>query len=233
MTTAHRSKRYLSAAEQAPAGTESRELEEAIALLQQFPAPRFDETVELQARLLVDPKQSSQMVRGTVSLPHGTGRTLRVIAFTDDPQSALEAGADEAGLDDLLARVQEGWLDFDVAVATTAAMKEVRKAARILGPRGLMPNPKTGTVSDNLAEAITAVKAGRVEFKMDKTGNLAIVVGKRSFQREQLVENIHAALEALARARPEDLRGRLVKSLHLSATMSPSIPLSSQLYHSL
>ena len=233
MTTAHRSKRYLSAAERAPAGTESRELEEAIALLQQFPPARFDETVEIQARLLVDPKQSSQMVRGTVSLPHGTGRTLRVIAFTEDPQAAVEAGADEAGLDDLLGRIQEGWLDFDVAVATTAAMKEVRKAARILGPRGLMPNPKTGTVSDNLAEAITAVKAGRVEFKMDKTGNLAIVVGKRSFAAAQLAENIHAALEALGRARPEDLRGRLVKTLHLSATMSPSIPLSSQLYHSL
>ncbi|MFP4351997.1 MAG: 50S ribosomal protein L1 [Puniceicoccaceae bacterium] len=229
MATATHSKRYRKAAELTPE-REALELGDAVAVLQGLPKANFDETVEIQARLSVDPKQSTQMVRGTVSLPHGSGKTVRVIAFTENPGEALGAGADEAGLEDLIAKVQEGWTDFDVAVATTAAMKEVRKVARVLGPRGLMPNPKAGTVSDNLAEAIQAVKAGRVEFKMDKTANVAIVVGKRSFSAEQLVENATAAIDVLGRSRPEGLRGKFVRRLTLSATMSPGIALSPSIY---
>jgi large subunit ribosomal protein L1 len=229
MATATRSKRYRASVELAPE-TESLALEDAIRVLQGLPKANFDETVELQARLYVDPKQSNQMVRGTVSLPHGSGKKIRVIAFTDQPEAALEAGADEAGLDDLLAKVLEGWLDFDVAVATTAAMKEVRKAARILGPRGLMPNPKSGTVSDDLESAIQAVKAGRIEFKMDKTANVAIVIGKRSFSAENLQENAQTAIDVLGKARPDQLRGKFIKKLSISSTMSPAIALSPAIY---
>ncbi|MGE9290887.1 MAG: 50S ribosomal protein L1 [Puniceicoccales bacterium] len=229
MATATRSKRYRKAAELAPE-QEALELKDAVAVLQGLPKAAFDETVEVQARLFVDPKQSTQMVRGTVSLPHGSGKTVRVIAFTENTEEALAAGADEAGLAELIEKVQEGWMDFDVAVATTAAMKEVRKVARVLGPRGLMPNPKAGTVSDNLSEAIQAVKAGRVEFKMDKTANVAIVVGKRSFTAEQLTENATAAIEVLGRARPESLRGKYIRGLAISSTMSPSIKLSPSIY---
>ncbi len=229
MATATHSKRYRKAAELSPE-RETLELKDAVAVLQGLPKANFDETVEIQARLSVDPKQSTQMVRGTVSLPHGSGKTVRVIAFTEAPDEALAAGADEAGLEDLIAKVQEGWMDFDVAVATTAAMKEVRKVARVLGPRGLMPNPKAGTVSDNLAEAIQAVKAGRIEFKMDKTANVAIVVGKRSFSADQLVENATAAIDVLGRARPEGLRGKFIRRLTLSSTMSPGIALSPSIY---
>ncbi|MEM0966508.1 MAG: 50S ribosomal protein L1 [Verrucomicrobiota bacterium] len=229
MATATRSKRYRKAAELAPE-TESLGLKDAVAVLQGLPKTAFDETVELQARLYVDPKQSTQMVRGTVSLPHGSGKTVRVIAFTDNVEDAKKAGADEAGLTDLIEKVQEGWMDFDVAVATTAAMKEVRKVARVLGPRGLMPNPKAGTVSDNLSEAVQAVKAGRVEFKMDKTANVAIVIGKRSFTADQVEENALAAIEVLGKARPETLRGKFIKSLTLSSTMSPGIALSPSTY---
>lgn len=229
MATATRSKRYRKAAELTPA-QEALELKDAVAVLQGLPKANFDETVELQARLYVDPKQSTQMVRGTVSLPNGSGKTVRVIAFTENPEEALAAGADEAGLAELIEKVQGGWMDFDVAVATTAAMKEVRKVARVLGPRGLMPNPKAGTVSDNLAEAIQAVKAGRVEFKMDKTANVAIVIGKRSFSVEQLEENASAAIEVLGRARPESLRGKYIRGLSLSSTMSPAISLAPSVY---
>lgn len=229
MSTATKSKRYRAAAELAPE-LETLELEDAVRVLNGLPQVKFDETVELQARLAVDPKHSNQMVRGTVSLPHGSGKKLKVIAFTEKPEEALAAGADEAGLDELLAKVLEGWTDFDVAVATTAAMKEVRKAARILGPRGLMPNPKSGTVSDDLDTAIQAVKAGRVEFKMDKTANVAMVIGKRSFTAEQLTENAQAAIDVLGKARPEALKGKFIKRLTLSSTMSPGITLSPTIY---
>tara|TARA_R100000027_G_scaffold67619_1_gene67247 strand:+ start:34763 stop:35461 length:699 start_codon:yes stop_codon:yes gene_type:complete len=229
MATATRSKRYRKAAELTPE-QEALELKDAVAVLQGLPKANFDETVELQARLYVDPKQSTQMVRGTVSLPNGSGKTVRVIAFTETPDEALAAGADEAGLGELIEKIQGGWMDFDVAVATTAAMKEVRKVARVLGPRGLMPNPKAGTVSDNLEEAIQAVKAGRVEFKMDKTANVAIVIGKRSFTVEQLEENATAVIEVLGRARPETLRGKYIRGLSLSSTMSPAIALSPSVY---
>lgn len=205
---------------------------EALELLRKFPKAKFDETVELSVHLGVDPRQSTQMVRGVVNLPKGSGKTVKVIAFTDKPDAAIEAGADEAGMDDLIAKVLEGWTDFDVAVSTPAAMKEVRKVARVLGPRGLMPNPKSGTVADDVAEAIKAVKSGgRVEFKMDKTANLGIIVGKRSFSSEDLQQNIEAVLETIGKARPETLKGHhYVKSATISGTMTPGIKLDSAHY---
>ncbi len=210
-------------------------LEEALGLLQKFPKARFDETVELSIHLGVDPRQSTQMVRGVVNLPKGSGKKVVVVAFTDNPEAAKEAGADEAGLDDVIAKIQDGWTGFDVAVATPAAMKEVRKVARILGPRGLMPNPKSGTVTDDIPEAIKSVKSGgRVEFKMDKTANLGIIVGKRSFSVEDLQENIHAVLDAIGKARPETMKGHhYVKSAAISGTMTPGVRLESSLYANL
>lgn len=199
-------------------------LEEAIEFLAKFPKAKFDETVELYAHLGVDPKQSDQMVRGTVSLPHGSGKKVVVAVFTEKPEEALAAGADFAGLDDLLQKVQEGWIGFDVAVATPSAMKEVRKVARVLGPRGLMPNPKSGTVTDDVAGAIQEVKAGRVEYKMDKTANLAVVVGKRSFSNQQLVENTVSVIDSLQRSKPENFKGSaFIRSLTISSTMSPGV----------
>lgn len=205
-------------------------LEAAIELLEKLPKAKFDETVELSANLGVDPRQSNQMVRGTVALPHGSGKKIVVVAFTENPQEALAAGADFAGLDDLIKKVQEGWMDFDVAVATTVAMKQVRTVARVLGPRGLMPNPKSGTVSDDIASAITAVKAGRVEFKMDKTANLAVILGKRSFSKEALLENACAVVETIGQARPDGFKGKYIKNMGLSATMTPGIRLDTALY---
>lgn len=206
-------------------------VEEASALLNSLPKAKFDETVELYAHLTVDPRKSDQMVRGTLQLPNGSGKTVRVIVFTENPAEALEAGADEAGLDELIEKVTGGWTDFDVAISTTSAMKSVRKVARVLGPRGLMPNPKSGTVTDDIAEGIKLVKAGRVEFKMDKTANVAVVIGKRSFTAEQVVENAEAALKALLDARPDSHKGKFVKSVSLSATMSPGISIDAAPYN--
>ncbi len=205
-------------------------ISEAVALLHKMPKARFDETVSLSLHLGVDPKQSDQMVRGTVSLPHGSGKIIRVLAFTDNPEGALRAGADFAGLNDMLEKISGGWLGFDVAVATTSAMKEVRSAARILGPLGLMPNPKSGTVTDDIEQAITAVKAGRVEFKMDKTANLSITVGKISFSDDKLIQNIESVIDVLSHLRPSEFRGKFIKSMTLSATMSPGIRLAQKIY---
>jgi large subunit ribosomal protein L1 len=226
---AKQSKRYRGASEKVDR-TKQYELEEAIELLYALPAAKFDETVELSLKLLADPKQGTQMVRGTVNLPNGSGKTVRVIVFTEDAEAALAAGADEAGLDDLIKKVQGGWIDFDIAISTTTAMKSVRSVARVLGPRGLMPNPKSGTVTDDIVEGINAVKAGRVEFKMDKTANVAVIVGKRSFDKTKLTENAQSALEAVGKAKPEGLSGRFIKSLSISSTMSPGIKLTSSLY---
>ncbi|MDR2201033.1 MAG: 50S ribosomal protein L1 [Puniceicoccales bacterium] len=205
-------------------------IENAVALLEKMPKTRFDETVELSLHFGVDPKQSDQMVRGTVVLPNGSGKRVRVLVFTEKPEEALAAGADFAGLEDLIEKVQNGWLDFDVAIATTMAMKQVRNVARILGPRGLMPNPKSGTVSDDIGDAVGQVKAGRVEFKMDKTANMAVVVGKRSFSGEKLVENIRAALDAVQKAKPTNVSGGFVKNISLSATMTTGIRLEQAIY---
>ncbi|MDR2603310.1 MAG: 50S ribosomal protein L1 [Puniceicoccales bacterium] len=223
------SKRYTKALEVADLEN-GYSVAEAIELLKKMPKAKFDETVVLSVHLGVDPKQSDQMVRGTVSLPHGSGRRVKVLAFTDDPVSALAAGADEAGLHDVLQKINDGWLDFDVAVATTSAMKEVRSAARILGPRGLMPNPKTGTVSDDLSSAIQAVKSGRVEFKMDKTANLAIVIGKRSFDGPKLVENCERAIDVLSKMRPVEFRGKFVESMTIAGSMTPGVRLLQKIF---
>ena len=216
------SKRYRQSAEMVDL-EKTYTVAEASALLNTLPKAKFDETVELYANLAVDPRKSDQMVRGTLQLPHGSGKTVRVIVFTENPEEALAAGADVAGFDDLIEKVIGGWIDFDVAISTTSAMKSVRKVARVLGPRGLMPNPKSGTVTDDVAEGIKLVKAGRVEFKMDKTANVAIVVGKRSFTPEQIVDNAGAAIAALNEARPQGATGKFIKSLALSSTMSPGI----------
>ncbi len=204
---------------------------EASALLNKLPKAKFDETVELYVHLALDPRKSDQMVRGTLQLPHGSGKTVRVIVFTENPDEALSAGADKAGLDDLIEDVSKGWLDFDVAISTPSAMKSVRKVARVLGPRGMMPNPKSGTVTDDIAEGIQLVKAGRVEFKMDKTANVAVVVGKRSFEPEQITENTEAAMSALVAARPKSATVKFIKSLALSSTMSPGISIDPASYN--
>lgn len=207
-------------------------LDEAVATLAKFPKAKFDETVELSVNLGVDSRQSSQMVRGVVTLPKGSGKKVRVIAFTENPDEAKAAGADEAGLEDLIAKVQDGWTDFDVAVSTVSAMKEVRKVARVLGPRGLMPNPKSGTVTDDLVEAIKEIKlGGRVEFKMDKTANIGVVVGKRSFENGDLAENVQTVIDAIGKAKPEGIKGaRYIKSMSLSGTMTPGVRLDPALY---
>lgn len=198
-------------------------LNEAVEILGKMPKAKFDETVELSLHLGVDPKKSDQVVRGTVSLPHGTGKDVRVIVFTEDAEAAKAAGADEAGLTELIDKVVGGWLDFDVAISTVSAMKEVRKAARVLGPRGLMPNPKSGTVVDDVAAGIQAVKAGRVEYKMDKTANVAIVVGKRSFDTAKLVDNIKTAFDSLIAAKPQAFAGQFIKNSSVCSTMSPGV----------
>lgn len=219
------SKRYQAAKKNIEVG-KSYSLDEALALLGTMPSVKFDETVEVSLHLGVDPRQSDQMVRGTVSLPHGSGKKVTVVAFTENPQEAIAAGADYAGMDDLIKKVEEGWMDFDVAIATPSAMKEVRKLARVLGPRGLMPNPKSGTVTEDISTGVQAVKAGRVEFKMDKTANIAIIVGKKSFEKDHLAENIRKAVSAVVAAKPDSFKGIFFKGLSVSSTMSPGIQLS-------
>ncbi len=217
------SKRYRSALQVADLGKEY-PLTEAIEVLAKFPKAKFDETVELSFRLGVDPGQGDQMVRGTTPLPNGSGKKVRVLVFTDKPEDALKAGADHAGLQDLMTKINEGWLDFDVAIATTEAMKTVRTLARVLGPKGLMPNPKSGTVSDDVVSAIKAVKAGRVEFKMDKSANIGVGVGKRSFTPSQIIENVQAVIEAVGKAKPASFKGSgYIKSLSISSSMSPGV----------
>jgi len=217
-----RSKRYKNSVKDLSVDDELN-LTDALGRLAAFGKANFDETVELSFSLGVDPKQSSLAVRGTVNLPNGSGKEIRVLVFTEKPDEALSAGADIAGLDDLISKIKDGWLDFDVALSTTEAMKSVRSIARVLGPRGLMPTPKAGTVTDDMDAAVKAVKAGRVEFKMDKTGALAVVIGKRSFSQEQLEENAKSALEAVMTSRPEGFKGRFVKTIYVSSTMSPSV----------
>ncbi len=221
------SKRYKAATEAADLSKEY-SLQDAVAALYKFPKAKFDETVEVSIRLGVDPKMGDQMVRATVALPNGSGKKVRVLAFTEDPAAALAAGAEFAGLKDYLAKINEGWVDFDVAVATPGAMKEVRAVAKVLGPKGLMPNPKSGTVSDNIAQAIKEVKAGRVEFKMDKTANIGVGVGKRSFTNAQILENVQSVIEAIGKAKPATFKGStFIKSIFISSSMSPGLRIAS------
>src|ERR1700743_1834357 len=205
---------------------------EAVKLLKTIPGTKADQTVDLAFKLGVDPKQSDQMVRGTVALPAGSGKNVRVLVFAKGAaaEQAKAAGAEFVGFEDLIKKVTEGFQDFDVAVATTEAMGEVRKLGRVLGPRGLMPNPKTGTVTDDTAKAVQECTAGRVEFKLDKNGNGAGPVGKFSFEEKALVENGHAVIEAVVRARPATAKGRFLEAMTLSATMSPGIRLDPSPY---
>ncbi len=201
---------------------------DAIVFLQENPTAKFDETFEMAFRMGVDPSKSDQAIRSTVALPHGTGKDVRIIVFAtgDAAEAAREAGATEVGFEDLIKKIQDGWMDFDAAVATPDAMKEVRKVARVLGPRGLMPNPKTGTVTDDTAVAVNQLKAGRVEFRMDRNGNIMVPFGKRSFTTEALAENAQSLVEAIHGARPSSAKGTYIKRATISSTMGPGLRVS-------
>jgi large subunit ribosomal protein L1 len=221
----HRGKKYREAL-----ATFDRErhysLSEAVDLVKGFPNAGFDQTVELAVRLGVDPRKADQIVRGTLSLPAGTGREVRVAVFAagEHATEARAAGADVVGADDLVARISgEGFLDFDVAIATPDLMGQVGTLGRILGPRGLMPNPKTGTVTTDVGRAVTEFKGGRIEYRTDKVGNIHMPVGKASFPREQLLENIHAVIEELHRAKPAAAKGRYLRAVALTTTMGPGV----------
>jgi len=199
--------------------------EEALRMVQDLSNRGFDETVELAVRLGVNPKHADQQVRGSVVLPHGTGKTVRVVVFAKGEKitEAEEAGADQAGSDELVAKVQEGWLDFDVAVATPDMMSSVGKLGKVLGPRGMMPNPKSGTVTFDIAKAINDIKAGKVEYRTDKAGNVHVPIGKVSFSQDKLVENFNAVMETLIKARPEAAKGQYIRNVAVSSTMGPGI----------
>ena len=216
-------KRYIDAQKKAP--TTQVSLEEAVAFVKAIAGAKFDETVEIAMRLGVDIKKSDQTVRGTVNLPHGTGKNVRVIVFAGGTlaDEARAAGAEEVGYEDLIEKVKNGWTDFDVAISTTDAMKEVRKIARVLGPRGLMPNPKTGTVTDDTAAAVKAAKGGKVDFRMDRTGNVCVLCGKRSFDADKLVGNINAIVAAVQSERPAAAKGTFIRSLTVSSTMGVGV----------
>ncbi len=221
------SKRYKQALALVDA-SKSYPLNSAVEVLAKFPKAKFNESVDVAFKLGVDPKQSDQMVRGTVPLPHGTGKVVRVLVFSKPgaaAEAARAAGAEHVGFEDLIKKCNEGWADFDIAVATPEAMTEVRKLGKVLGPRGLMPNPKTGTVTEDTAKAVREVKAGRVEFKIDKAGNVHVAVGKANFPAVQLQENARAVIDAVVKSRPASVRGVFVRSCTLSLTMSPPVRL--------
>ena len=201
-------------------------IEEAVEILKSFPPSKFDETIEFSASLGVDPKHADQQVRGTVLLPHGTGKTIRVLVLTrgEKEQEAKNAGADNVGSVEFVEKIKEGWFDFDIAIATPDMMGEVGKLGRVLGPAGKMPNPKTGTVTFDIAKAVSDVKGGKVEYRTDRTGIVHLGIGKRSFSVEQLVENYQTVLDEILRAKPAAAKGRYIKSITLTQTMGPGIP---------
>ena len=202
-------------------------MEAAVSLLKGLPSAKFNEAVQLSVSLNIDPKKTDQIIRGTVTLPHGTGKARRVVVFCKGEKEiqAKEAGADVVGGPELIQKIQDGWLDFDVAVATPDLMRDVSRLGKVLGPRGLMPSPKAGTVTDDVAKAVKDVKLGKVEFKMDKLSNIHLVIGRVSFQPQQLLENGRTAVDAIVRARPASVKGRMIRRLVLSSTMGPGIPL--------
>ena len=220
-----RSKAYRQAAEKVDQSRFYSPLE-AAALAKETSPSKMDATVEVAMQLGVDPRKADQMVRGTVNLPHGTGKTVRVIVFAtgDRAAEAAAAGADVVGSDDLIERIQGGWLDFDAAIAAPDQMAKVGRIARILGPRGLMPNPKTGTVTPDVAKAIVDIKGGKINFRVDKQANLHLIIGKVSFDTEKLVENYAAALDEVLRSKPSAAKGRYLKKINFSTTMGPGIP---------
>jgi large subunit ribosomal protein L1 len=199
---------------------------EAVKLAKQTTPTKFDATVEVAMRLGVDPRKADQMVRGTVNLPHGTGKTARVIVFAagEKATEAEAAGADAVGSDDLVARIQEGWLDFDAAIATPDQMAKIGRIARILGPRGLMPNPKTGTVTMDVSKAVADIKGGKITFRVDKHANVHLIIGKASFSEEHLVDNYAAVLDEVLRSKPAAAKGKYLKKVFLATTMGPGIP---------
>ncbi len=218
-------KKYRSAQKKAPQKPVT--IEEAVKFVKANAGAKFDETVDVYFHLGKELTKGDTAVRGTVKLPNGSGKKVRVAVFAggEQAEAARAAGADFVGMADLIEKVtKEGWCDFDVAVATVEAMKEVRKCARILGPRGLMPNPKTGTVTDDTATAVKEAKGGKVDFRMDKTGNLSVVAGKRSFEPEQLVQNIKAVVSAVNAAKPQTVKGVFIKSMSISSTMGVGVP---------
>jgi len=224
MKLADRSKRYRACVGLID-NAKTYSLAEAVDALKTLPPVKFDQTVTLSLKLGVDPRQSDQMVRGTCPLPNGSGKRVRVLVFAqgEAAEAAKEAGAEYVGFENLIKKCQEGFQDFDVAIATPSAMSEVRKLGKILGPRGLMPNPKTGTVTEDTGKAIREVKAGRVEFKLDKNGNVAVPMGKFSFEPKALVENGTAVIDAVVKARPAAAKGKFVHSITMSATMTPGV----------
>lgn len=202
-------------------------LKEAISILKSQPPLKFDQTVGLSFKLGMDPKQTDLVVRGTITLPHGTGKTKRVIVFCrgEEYKQAKEAGADFVGADDLIAKINSGWLEFEVAVSTPDMMREVGKLGKVLGPRGLMPNPKSGTVTTDLAKAVKEIKGGKVEFKMDKQANIHLGIGKLSFAENVIYDNAKALIEAVFKGRPASLKGEYIRNIHLTSTMGPGIKL--------
>lgn len=202
------------------------QLDESLGLVKDFASKgKFDETVELTVNLGVDPRKADQMIRGTITLPHGTGKTVRVLVLTPGEKQveAREAGADYVGFDDLIEKINGGWFDFDVVIATPDAMREVGKLGKALGPRGLMPNPKTGTVTFDVAEAVKEVKAGRIDFRVDRYGIVHVGVGKSSFGTEQLRDNVNEVLRTIVRMRPASVKGTYVQKITVSSTMSPGV----------
>ena len=200
-------------------------IEDAVPLMQKVKFAKFDETVEIALRLGVDPKHADQMVRGTVVLPHGLGKTKRVLAIAgaEKQKEAQQAGADFVGGEELVEKIQGGWMDFDAVVATPDMMRAVGKLGKVLGPRGLMPNPKTGTVTPDIAKAVKEIKAGKVEFRVDKTGIIHAPIGKASFPAQNLVDNAHALVDSVVRAKPSAAKGKYLKSVTMSSTMGPGI----------
>jgi len=223
------SKRYDSATAKLEAGRQY-SFDEAIGLIKTMPAAQFDESVDLSFRLGVDPKHADQMVRGAVVLPHGIGKTIRVAVFAkgEKEREAREAGADVIGAEDLVERVQGGWMEFDTAIATPDLMGQVGRLGKVLGPRGLMPNPKLGTVTFDIARAVRDAKAGKVEFRVDKAGNVHTPIGKRSFAEEALRANGMALIEAIVRAKPAAAKGTYLRSMTVSTTMGPGVPIDAQ-----
>jgi large subunit ribosomal protein L1 len=222
---AQKSKAYKAAAAKIDAD-KSYTAAEAVALARETGSTKTDSTVEVALKLGVDPRKADQMVRGTVSLPHGTGKTARVIVFAQGPaaEAAIAAGADEVGSDELIEKVAAGWTNFDAAVASPELMGKVGRLGKVLGPRGLMPNPKTGTVTPNVAQAVTDIKGGRIEFRVDKHANVHFIVGKASFSEEQLADNIQAALDEIVRLKPSSSKGRYVQKATVSTTFGPGVP---------
>src|SRR5215208_5204585 len=216
-------KKFAAAREQVPERLHT--IEDAIPLMQKVKFAKFDETVELAMRLGVDPKHADQMVRGTVVLPHGLGKSKKVLAIAgaDKQKEATDAGADHVGGEELVEKIIGGWMDFDAVVATPDMMRAVGRLGKVLGPRGLMPNPKTGTVTPNVAQAIKEIKAGKVEFRVDKTGIIHAPVGKMSFPTQNLIENAHALVDSVVKAKPPAAKGKYLKSVTVSSTMGPGI----------